>query len=124
MTNANDNGMQHAKTDAARELALWAINDGKFYAATIQPIIADHGAKMADCTYDKQAARYVWLTAANSAAAAYCQEFSKRSDWPQIFDLEDRRQVAAEFADRYSEEIQEATAAALTPRTPKGWDKV
>lgn len=96
-----------ANATDARELALYAVNDGGLYERHALPIIANLARKMAAGTYDAALALKAWQYLADDAAKAYSKDFG-----PCSFDKATRELAAREIADHYAEQLAEAGADA------------
>lgn len=96
----------------ARELALFAENDGDLYRASVQPIIASLARKIAAGTYDAAKAVTLWRYAADSAAQRYTRAFSTPGPNGSFgcFDPATRQAVAVMLADSYAEQVAEVGA--------------
>lgn len=99
------------ETDA-RELALFAENDGDLYRTSVQPIIANLARKVAAGTYDAGKAVALWRYAADSAAQRYTRAFSTPGPNGSFgcFDPATRQAVAVMLADSYAEQVAEVGA--------------
>lgn len=99
------------ETDA-RELSLFAENDGDLCRARVQPIIANLARKVAAGTYDAARALTLWRYAADDAAQRYTRAHG--SPGPNgsfgCFDTATRQAVAAMLAEGYAEQVAEVGA--------------
>lgn len=101
---------QPVDTEAARELALYAVNDATIYHQKIQPIIKNLARKIKRGTYDAALAPKAWRYAADMAAVRYTCEFDANTVGPfGCFTPATRDLAAVEIAEHYAEELQEAT---------------
>lgn len=98
-----------ADMEAARELALFAENDGDLYRSRILPIIANLAKKKAAGTYDAALALKLWGYAADDAAKRYAKAHGGS------FDVPTRKAVAPMLAESYAEHLAEE-AQTLTLR--------
>lgn len=95
-------------TVAARELALFAINDGDLYRQQGQPIIANLKRKIAKGVYQPTLALKLWGYLAESAAKKYVKEFGSTGDkWYQMFPPGTRSSAAMQIANHYAEALKE-----------------
>lgn len=94
---------KEADSIAARELALYAVNDGDLYRSRALPIIANLRRKRAKGTYDAALAVKAWRHLADDAAKAYSREFG-----PVRFSPATRDAAAAEIADHYADHLNES----------------
>lgn len=93
---------------AARELTLWATNDGDLYRQRAVPIIKNLAAKRRRGTYDEQKAVKAWLYMANDAAQSYTKQFGGGSNSYGVFDLSTRWESAKMIAHHYEEQLSDA----------------
>jgi hypothetical protein len=97
---------------AARELSLYATNDGKLYRSTALPIIANLAKKQRAGTYDPKLALKAWFNYATEASAAYSKEFGAPMNARHHFDVPTRWHAAKEIAEHYADQLEETAAAA------------
>lgn len=94
-------------TIAARELALYAENDGYLYRQMAQPIIANLARKMRKNQYDAQKAVKAWEHFATAAAHKYCRDFgSPNENYFCMFNAATRREAAAQLEESYREQVE------------------
>ena len=91
--------MVYNPTTEARELFLYATNDGDLYRQMISPIIANLKRKVAKGIYDAEKAIDAFYHVATEASNHYCRDFGYK------FSVQDRFTAAVEMADYYSEEV-------------------
>lgn len=87
--------------EAAKELALFAENDGDLYRQRITPCITNLAKKMVKGVFDKEKSVKLWQYVADDAAKRYQKEFG------DTFNAGTRRMTAAMLADSYMEEIED-----------------
>lgn len=94
-------------TIAARELVLYAENDGCLYFRQAKPIIANLARKMSKGQYDAQKAVKAWEYFATAAAQKYCKEFGTPGEhYSRMFNAATRREVAAQLEEGYREQVE------------------
>jgi hypothetical protein len=109
-TNAGDD-------HAARELFLFATNDGDLYRQTIWPVIENVADHIARRRFDSEKAARSWERVADEAARAYHREFGTPGDnWYSIFPPAVRRAIVPDLAESYEETIAEKAAHIVGPR--------
>lgn len=91
--------MVYAPTTEARELFLYATNDGDLYRSMVSPIIASMKKKVAKGIYDAEKAVDAFYHVATEASRHYNRDFG------YSFSVTDRYTAACEMADYYNEEI-------------------
>lgn len=91
---------QEADPDGARELFLYATNDGDLYRQSALPIIANLQRKVKKGVYDAELAIKLWRYHADKAAQKYNKEFGGTFT-PATRDL-----AAKELRDYYDEDVQ------------------
>jgi len=93
----------------ARELTLFATNDGDLYRARIQPIIQNLARKTAAGTFDPARAPTLWRYAADDAAQRYTREHGAPGPHGSYgsFDVATRKACAAMLAESYAENVAE-----------------
>ena len=99
---------------AARELALFAENDGGLYQRRALPIIANLARKIAAGTFDGAKAVTLWGYLADDAAKEYVRQFSPMTP----FDKATRRAAAILLGDGYADAVAES---AEEIRNSKRW---
>ncbi len=92
---------QEGNETGARELALYAVNDGDLYRQRALPIIANLRRKRARGIYDPTLALKLWRYLADDAAKSYSKLFGPCRFSPATRDL-----AAAEIAAHYQEELE------------------
>lgn len=98
-----------ANEDAARELALFTINDGDIYRQTIQPIIKNLAKKVRNGTYNTEKAVQAWSYAADAGAQKYTKELGGSGNGSYgSFSKADRLAAAKEIGEHFEEEVQTA----------------
>lgn len=93
----------YASMEEARELHLYAQNDGDTYTRSLSPIMDNMDAKRARGIFDKEKAVKAFEYAAEYAARRYCQEFGGL--WCQVFNAATRRAAAALLLDDYLSDV-------------------
>ena len=94
-------------TIAARELAMYAENDGYLYRQMAQPIISNLARKMRKGQYDAQKAVKAWEHFAAAAARKYCRDFgSPNENYFCMFNAATRREAAAQLEESYREQVE------------------
>lgn len=109
---------------AARELTLYAENDGDLYRARVQPIIANLARKVAAGTYDAARALTLWRYAADDAAQRYTRAHGGPGPHGSYgcFDTATRQAVAVALAAGYAEAVAETGADLKAEReNRKAW---
>lgn len=97
----------YVDTIAARELALYAENDGTLYRQMAQPIIANLARKMRKGQYDIQKAVKAWEHFTTAAAQKYCRDFGSPHDsYYRMFNAATRREAAAQFEECYRDQVE------------------
>ena len=102
--------------DEARELELYASNDGSLYRTYTQPIMRTLASKKERGTYTRSGAVTAFKRLANAAANKYRREFGT-ADSP-IFSAADKEQVAREFADYFEAEYKLGNVESGRRRNP------
>jgi hypothetical protein len=85
----------------ARELSLYAVNDGQLYHQRTQAILANLRKKIAKGTYDAEKALKLWQYLADDAARKYREEFGMTGG----FNKATRTLAAKEIASHYGDEL-------------------
>lgn len=91
--------MVYHETEEARELFLYATNDGNLYRSMISPIIANLKKKAAKGIYNPEKAADAFYHVATEASNHYFRDFGYK------FSVADRFTVAVDMAEYYSEEV-------------------
>lgn len=106
-----NNGRASVADDAAaRELVLYAENDGRLYTQMVQPIMQNLARKLAAGRFDRDLAVKGMGHLADAAAKAYTKEMGGGSGFG-AFSAATRRRAAADLLDGYMEEIQGIAAS-------------
>lgn len=100
--------MPHTDTQEARELFLFATNDGQLYRSRITPIIDNLKKKIKKGAYDKVLALKLWRYAADDAAKRYNAEFEGTRAGYGIWTVPIRNEVATLLQEYYDEELHYA----------------
>ena len=100
--------------EAAKELAMWAENDGDLYKRQILPSIENLAKKMVKGAFDKEKSVQLWKYTADAAAKSYQKEFG------DTFTAETRRMAAAMLADYYQEDVEEKAEELKKAKEAKG----
>ena len=93
-------------SDAARELELYAENDGQLYQQSGVPIMKNLSKKFKKGTYDSALAAKLWKYHADRAAKKYSQENSTGDDWKTMFTPRDRMEMARSMEDSWKSEME------------------
>jgi len=98
--------------DEARELHLYCENDGDIYRQRIEPIRKNLVRRLKKGTYDHEKSKKLWMYVVDACAKKYSKEFGSEfiSDrpgvpWHKMFSVDDRKEVAKQFADNFKEEF-------------------
>lgn len=86
----------------ARDIALFAANDGGLYRQQTLPIVANLQRKLAKHQFNAERANVLWNHLANTAAKKYAKEFGGG-----VVDVPTRYLVALELAEQYDEHVRE-----------------
>lgn len=108
--------MTYSPSDEARELLLFAVNDGNLYRSSIQPAIANLRRKVAKGTYDSAKAADLFYYIATTASDMYNREFGYR------FDVTARWTAAVDMVEFFAEDI-EVDINGRFSRVSAGYDK-
>jgi len=102
----------------ARELTLFAENDGDLYRSRIQPIIQNLARKVAAGTYDADKALTLWRYAADDAAQRYTRAHGTPGPHGAYgsFSVATRKACAAMLAEGYAESVADAAQAITAAR--------
>lgn len=97
----------------ARELTLFAENDGDLYRSRILPIIANLARKVARGTFDPALAPTLWRYAADDAAQRYTRAHGTPGPHGSYgsFSVAARKACAAMLAESYAEHVAEEAQA-------------
>lgn len=98
--------MVYAPSTEARELTLYAINDGRLYDCWMVPIVRNLARKYSKGTFNADRAIDAFYPVATEAAKKYCKEFTRVEDAPRVFSVTDRFTTAADMVDYYMENIE------------------
>ena len=93
-------------SDAARELELYAENDGQLYQQSGVPIMKNLSRKFKKGTYDSALAAKLWKYHADRAAKGYSQEYSSGDDWKTMFTPAVRMEVAKSMEASWRAEME------------------
>lgn len=94
-------------TDAARELTLYAENDGYLYRHHAKPIIANLARKMRKGQYDVAKAVKAWEYFATEAAKKYCRDFGAPHEaYYRMFNAATRREAAAQLEEGFRDQVE------------------
>ena len=99
-------GEDDEMSDAARELELYAENDGDLYQQSGVPIMKNLSRKFKKGTYDSALASKLWKYHADRAAKKYSQEHSTGDDWKTMFTPRDRMEMARSMEDSWKSEME------------------
>lgn len=99
--------MTQANTHEARELSLYATNNGPLRFGRIESIIQNLAKKQVKGTYDSALAMKLWRSIADDMAKAYAKEFCGPDFDARNFNKATRDLAAQEIADYYAEAIAE-----------------
>ena len=91
--------MVYKSTEEARELFLYATNDGELYRRMIKSILDNLEKKIGKGIYDKEKAVDAYYRAATEASNKYFKDFGYR------FSVADRFTVAVDMEEYYAEQI-------------------
>jgi|TARA_R110001606_G_scaffold396432_1_gene570536 hypothetical protein len=93
-------------SDEARELELWAENDGPIYKTSATPIMRNLSKKFKNGTYDPELGVKLWKYHADRAAKGYSQEYSSGDDWKTMFTPAVRMEVAKSMEASWRAEME------------------
>ena len=99
-------GEDNEMSDEARELELFADNDGQLYRQSGVPIMKNLSKKFKKGTYDSALAAKLWKYHADSAAKKYSQDHSTGDDWKTMFTPRDRMEMARSMEDSWKSEME------------------
>jgi len=99
-------GEDDEMSDAARELELFAENDGQLYQQSGVPIMKNLSKKFKKGTYDPELGVKLWKYHADSAAKAYSQEHSTGDDWKTMFTPAVRMEMARSMEASWRSEME------------------
>ena len=101
----------------ARELILFAENNGDIYQRTTQLILRNLATKKAQGKYDGEKAVQAFMYLAEACARAYAKNFgSGEKDWHAIFPMNTRRAAATHWRDEFEEEFALGNYEDLLPK--------
>jgi hypothetical protein len=86
----------------ARELELYASNDGELYRRSGKLILKNLATRKANGTYNRSQAVKAYMNFADLAAKKYAVEFG--GEWSKLFPVADRKQVAEAFVHHFETE--------------------
>ena len=78
----------------ARELLLYADNDGRLYAISFKPIVETLRRHLNKGRYNPTLATKLWMYHAERAAKAYEKEFLNPGEWKTVFPKSARKEAA------------------------------
>ena len=90
----------------ARELYLYAINDGDLYRQQREHIESNLQRKFEKGVYDSEKAATLWLRFADNAAQKYHKEFCGNGKWFGMFNIDARREVATLLESEHHSEMK------------------
>ncbi len=92
----------------ARELYLYAINDGDLYRQQREHIERNLQRKFDKGVYDSEKAATLWLRFADNAAKKYHKEFycKQSCEWFVMFNIDARREVATLMESEHHSEMK------------------
>jgi len=99
-------GEDDEMSDAARELELFAENDGDLYQRSAVPIMKNLSKKFKKGTYDPELGVKLWKYHADRAAKAYSEQHSTGDDWKTMFTPRDRMEMAKSMEDSWRSEME------------------
>ena len=99
-------GEDDEMSDEARELELYAENDGDLYQQSGVPIMKNLSKKFKKGTYDSALAAKLWKYHADRAAKAYSQEHSTGDDWKTMFNPAVRMEMARSMEASWKSEME------------------
>ena len=92
--------------DAAREIQLFAENDGDLYRQQRRPILVNLSRKHKKGTYDIAKAAKLWRYFIDSAMKKYQKDFGSRGGkWSDLLSTSDRQLLAEQFAQETKDEF-------------------
>jgi hypothetical protein len=91
--------MVYNPTEEARELFLYAVNNGNLYRRMIENVLDSLEKKIKKGVYDREKAVDAWYYVATEASKYYEKDFGYR------FSVADRFTVAVDMAEYYEEQI-------------------
>lgn len=95
-----------AISEAATELALFAVNDGTLYEGRVTDIIKNLSRHLIAGDYKAENAKKSWRTFADEAAKSYAKTHAKLSQWNTIFTVADRESAAIYFTEYYENMVE------------------
>ena len=99
-------GEDDEMSDAARELELFAENDGDLYQRSAVPIMKNLSKKFKRGTYNPELGVKLWKYHADRAAKAYSEQHSTGDDWKTMFTPRDRMEMAKSMEDSWRSEME------------------
>ena len=91
--------MVYTPSEEAKELFLYAINNGGLYRRMTENVLDTLEKKIQKGTYDKEKAMDLWYYVATEASNKYMEDFGYR------FKVVERFTVAVDMAEYYEEQI-------------------
>ena len=90
---------QYKDKDAAREIELYADNNGQLYYSRRKPILLNLQKKYKAGKYNVELAAKLWMYYINDAMQRYNKEFGSRGDkWSDLLSVSDRKLLAYQYA--------------------------
>lgn len=108
-----------ADSVAAREVVLFATNDGDFYRSNASPAITNLAKRQAKGTFDFTKSLVLWGYAATEACRLYNLRYGNGRRSVEGFNPVTRNLIAQEFAEHYQEEIAFAANVIKANRNQK-----
>lgn len=108
-------------SDDARELLLYIESDSGLYRQMLQPIQRNLATKRARGVYSSALAVKAFRHLADAGAKKYAKEFADYKDWPTVFSVADRNEVAKELRDHFEVEAELGNYDNLLPKKYQGW---
>jgi hypothetical protein len=96
--------MQYKDPDAAREIELYAENDGDLYRQRRRPILINLSKKHKKGMYDVNKAAKLWMYYIEDAMKKYNKEFGS-GNWAKLLTVHDRKVLAQQLAQETLEEF-------------------
>ena len=92
--------------DAAREIELFAENDGDLYRQQRRPILINLSKKYQKGTYYNLKAAKLWRYFIDTAMKKYQKEFGGRGAWHKLLSTSDRQILAEKWAEETRQEFE------------------
>ena len=100
-----ESGFEQGDKDAAKELFLYAVNNGNLYRQRTTPAIENLRRKAQKGIYDKERAVQLWQYIADEAARMYDKEFGSGRGSMTMFNKATRNDTARQLANYYEEQV-------------------